>query len=127
MADRPIKYRQAIYYNGKFNHWHYWGFINTEFIGPVIGICSMEEVIKNSYQYTCFDDKHGVEIYEGDRWRRDDYDGYIGIVVWENPGWDFSAAEDSKCYSYPPFHTKAADGEVIGNKVEHPKLMKNEI
>jgi hypothetical protein len=62
---REIKFRQAVYLNDKFNHWHYWGFINNGFVAPETGISTIEEALQNSCQYTGLTDIRDVEIYEG--------------------------------------------------------------
>jgi len=60
---REIKFRQAIFSDGKFLKWHYWGFIDNSFVGVV---SPLEEAIKHSQQFTGLHDKNGEEIWEGD-------------------------------------------------------------
>jgi hypothetical protein len=45
--ERPIKFRQAIYKDGKFHHWHYWGYVghNGAFVAPI-------EISQQSYEQT---------------------------------------------------------------------------
>src|SRR5665811_114356 len=53
---------------------HYWGFVtdakvgagNLYFAAPMTGKSSMEDVLKNSYQFTGKKDRHGEDIFEGD-------------------------------------------------------------
>ena len=59
--QREIKFRMPIRIDGKFSHWHYWGFIDGEFVGP-----DARWVNTPSEQFTGLQDKSGVDIYEGD-------------------------------------------------------------
>jgi hypothetical protein len=71
---KEIKFRQAIFKDGKFHHWHYWGFVGHRgaFVAPI-------EINQNSYQQTykikdsqLYSGRRsgklqlGKEIYEGD-------------------------------------------------------------
>lgn len=63
-----IKFRQAIYRNGKFQSFHYWGFIDGKFVQPdfILG-GSVEEAHKNSDASTGLiigADRH--EVWEND-------------------------------------------------------------
>ena len=61
---RPIKFRQAIFVNGKFESWHYWGFVKDGFIGPV-DVC-LRKAEENSYPFVT-KDKNGKDVYAGDK------------------------------------------------------------
>lgn len=57
---RPIKFRQPIYRsNIGFFGWHYWGFIDNEFITPHSG-----HRLAPSYQFAF--SSNGFDVYEGD-------------------------------------------------------------
>lgn len=122
---REIKFRQAIFKNGEFHHWNYWGFVGyrNEFVGPIaiLGIHNEYEV-KESQQYIGLPDKNGGEIYEGDivsvwdeaysiRWGNGGFfaEGYC-MGSQDNPEDFFSEDAVDNC-------------EVIGNIYENPELL----
>ena len=94
---REIKFREPLYMNKKFTRWHYWGFMNDAFIGPA-------HIRGKHYQFTGLLDKSGVEIYEGDVGKIDDF--YLGdsliktreaiIVKYEDDG--FGVYKDNDDY-----------------------------
>ncbi len=134
MADRPIKFRQAIYiYDprakryGKFKFWHYWGFVDGKFIGPLTGTCSIEEALKNSYQYIRHNDKNGHEIYEKD-FIISNWHWYPVEIVWGGY-WNYAAfGMHGKRRDRKPCETEyfwdvmnpehANKCEVVGNTIE---------
>jgi len=70
MKEENIRFRQAIFENGKFIRWHYWGFIGfrNEFIGPItIAGINIKCDVMDSQQFTGEKDINNVDIYEGDK------------------------------------------------------------
>lgn len=66
---KEIKFRQAIFKDGRFHHWHYWGFCGyrREFVAPIISNLSESGYeIKPSEQFTGPEDDNSRKIYEGD-------------------------------------------------------------
>jgi len=95
-----LKFRQAIFRDGKFHHWHYWGYLpkngcsSNEFVAPItIEQQSSDKTyeVKPSQQYTGLFDKSLItEIYDGDllrgagsygRNRVDEVRWYLGKFV----------------------------------------------
>jgi len=76
---REIKFRQAIFVNDKFNHWHYWGFLpDLSFVGPD-SVNGLAHALANSHPFVC-PDKNGKDVYAGDRIKR--ISGEPCIVEW---------------------------------------------
>ena len=124
------KFRQAIFTDGVFQHWHYWGFIkeheNLTFVAPEMGLSSIKKAHKNCYQCVdCLKDKDGRGVYEGDV-LKDNY-GRILLVEWYKYGFSFKAitvtnflrARDISQW----FETGGTLPGVIGNIVENPELV----
>ena len=71
---RAIKFRQAIFRDGKFNHWHYWGYVGYrgEFVAPItINQPSWDKTyeVKESQLYAGWHSGKlgsGKEVCEGD-------------------------------------------------------------
>ncbi len=72
---REIKFRQAIFKDGKFHHWLYWGYVGhwNSFVAPItISQQSSPQTyeVKDSQQYIglrCGPVSLGDRIYEGDK------------------------------------------------------------
>lgn len=139
--QRQIKFRQPIFMNGKFNEWHYWGFIDGSFVGPEKSWVSGKE----SYQLTGLTDKNGNEIWEGDVVSSpidDDedkvflevifQDGMFGVMRptysntenGEDYGEEFCSLSDLIDINYWRKEEPEFQVEVIGNCFENPDLLK---
>lgn len=72
---RELKFRQAIFKDGKFHHWHYWGYVGYQdkFVSPIeIHQDNWDKTyeVKGSQQYIglrCGPVSLGDRIYEGDK------------------------------------------------------------
>lgn len=116
--NREIKFRQAIFHKGKFNMFHYWGFVkntNGNFVAPI----GNDNAIENSGQYTGLKDKNEKEIYEGDIIQYDVDE--VFTIVWNN---------DYACFDFEPrdgddtiADLLVSGCEVIGNIFENPELI----
>ena len=91
---KQIKFMQAVYEDGKFKEWHYWGVLRDgELITPV-----GRNRIDDHYQFTGLLDKNGAEIY----------DGHI-VRCWEEGMEDFADPTIhqikymGECQDYPAF------------------------
>ncbi len=74
-----IEYKQAVYANSKFDHWHYWGFMpDLSFRGPDM-VNGIAHALANSHPYVC-DDKNGDKVFSGDEVRHNDFDNGAGTV-----------------------------------------------
>jgi len=99
MADREIKFRQAIFKDSKFHHWHYWGFVGYQdsFVAPIeIHQESWAKTyeVKESQQYIglrCGPVSLGDGIYKGDKVQgyytkvgySEVYEVYYSLGAWE--------------------------------------------
>lgn len=126
---REIKFRQAIFKDGKFNHWHYWGYVGhmKSFVAPIDIRQPGQETtyeVKDSQEYIGLHSGHlglGLRIYEGD------------IL----PPLDHLSHEGNQLVRYcaemgcAGFVTSGGlqfgeCGEVIGNNYETPELLPKE-
>ena len=66
---REIKFRQAIFKDGKFHHWHYWGYVGHRggFVAPIMILQQYPSSyeVKDSQEYIGLE-LGGGRIYEGD-------------------------------------------------------------
>lgn len=130
-----IKYRQVI-----DNCFHYWGYIDECFIGPITN-----QIPKPvNCQFTGLHDVNGVEIYEGDIvvkpdqyiWFDDGEPNYVGIVEMTFSAWSAVAHcvnpekhGISNGMNFELNESGFADGEntdwqIIGNIYQNPELLK---
>lgn len=61
-----IKFRQPIYVGGKFDRWHYWGFVEDIFVAPMGWSISPGQAEKSSQQYLPLNDDNNNQMCEGD-------------------------------------------------------------
>lgn len=96
---REIKFRQPVFIDGKFDRFHYWGFMDDGFIAPI------GDYKNKGGQFTNLKDKNGVEIFESDYIRNES--GRIGEVVWH---------EYAGCWDTVPIKstTESQIGDAIG-------------
>ena len=135
--QRPIKFRQAIFKDGKFHHWHYWGYVShrDEFVAPItIGQQSWNKTydVKDSQQYIGLRSgpvSTGKEIYEGDiikaSYESEEPDicevAYLGDNGY--PAFDLVPYLETDCNSLS-YYKAVGDMAVIGNIHENPELLK---
>ena len=129
------KFRQAIFINGEFSHWHYWGFIeeqvtrfrNLTFVAPEMNLSSIKEAYKNSYQCVGVKDMDSEELYQGDI-LKDDY-GRILLVEWYKYGFSFKAVTKTNFLraqdisQWFEFEDVGALPKIIGNIIKNPELV----
>lgn len=122
---------REILFRGKMEKgdWIYGCYVLTPDDGPVIMTCAdwggkfSHPVIPSTVgQYTGFCDKHGVRIFEGDKFT--DPTGDIYTVKWEEDSgaWEFFSKDGSFLFVMECFDMF----EVIGNIHDNPELLKEE-
>jgi len=113
-----IKFRQAIFRDGVFNHWHYWGYVGHRgtFVAPIeIEQESFKRTydVKDSQQFTgfrCGPVSLGSRIYEGDRVKN----VMEGTAVFEDGRFLGKTDKGSTFY--------LGESKYIGNVHENPEL-----
>lgn len=127
MKNQDIKFRQAIFIDGKFHHWHYWGFVkDNKFVGPTN--------LKDPNFQGILRGKDNVLIYEGDGVRFENEAGcYLVLMQWYE-------GEEERCWAgfegktirditediyndngHAP-ESWTGEEEVVGNIIENPEL-----
>ena len=130
-ATELKKFRQAIFVNGKFSHWHYWGFIeehgNLTFVAPEMNLTTIEEAYKNSYQCVGVKDIDSEVLYRGDI-LKDNYDRIL-LVEWYRYSFSFKAITEANFLraqdiaQWFEFEDVGALPKIIGNIIENPELV----
>ena len=136
---QQIKFRQPIYVDGKFDHWHYWGFVEMQSIVTPINFISPEyhwitcvggspgppiaEAQASSQQLTPGKDRKGIECYVGDIVIAEIYadEPQTLEVIYRNGAFviDFEDSESETAL----ICDFAGSYKIIGNVTEHPELI----
>ncbi len=127
---RDLKFRQPLWdKHNKFLRWHYWGFIDNQFIEPdFTPASSLKEAREQSQQYTGLKDKKGKgkEAYHHDFIKIDvsaPWDDEVlitvkGEILWKDAMWWFQSFESSE-WTGPLLNLGYF--EIFGNRYETPK------
>ncbi len=120
----PKQFRQAIIYNGKFNRWHEWGYLNDVWVAPLF--VSTEEIDKSSFQSIGIEievDGKKRMIYEGDIFSRTGGVGYY-IVIFRDGAFQLHINHTA---FYPSIMNIIYQRmKYIGNIIENPELIEGE-
>ena len=110
-----LKFRQAIFKDGKFHHWHYWGFCGyrNRFVPPLF---------RESQQYIGRKDMEGAELYKDDivDLIPDGVAPVLATVEWNN---------GKSCWQYKridldsALHVTWTPVKLVGNLWENPEMM----
>ena len=106
---REIKFRMKDY----SGQWYYFGLGNATM--------TTEETLG---QFTGLKDKNGVEIYEGDMMKHNDYMFVIRFHEGKFGYWYYSEEEKSKFYFVEINCERCKKAEVVGNIHDNPELLK---
>ena len=110
--DIELKFRHAIFRDGKFHSWHYWGFVNDE-----------EGTKKDSHQFTGRLDKNGKEIYRNSILYDAKFTWKCIVCFGESEfglGWYIKTIPTGHIYK---FDTSISKLKIIGNTTENPELI----
>lgn len=123
--NREIKFRQAIFFSGKFHSFHYWGFLKNDnnFVSPQ---CSNQDALANSQEFTGLKDREGNEVWEGDIIQIDDVDQIYFVKYFgdsDYPAFDLSPCWDSESNGLSDLCGNEYHWKVIGNLFENPELL----
>lgn len=141
-----IKYRQALYSQGEFCGFHYWGFIDGKFISPAesqeSGVAAAK---RNSKPYLGYKDVNGKELYAGD-FIKNSGNTKVRVMTQEevnSPWWEISEIifdspsfgriihqQHNSFFGELPHKTSInmfaiPKCEIIGNIYEHPELIRS--
>jgi len=123
---KKIKYRQAIYNNGEFDHWHHWGFMpDLTFVGPD-RINGLAHALANSQQFVGI--HKGKKVFAGDIFllNKDD-DEWYDVVVWNNflMRFELSKFHRPACSVslFDAMTTFRKSSEIVGTIHTHPELL----
>ena len=116
-----LRFRQPVRIDGKFHHWHFWGFDDDgTFNGAYNADYRTADAEKLSLQYLNREDSKGKSIYEGDV-----VSTAYSIPVMKALHLDFPAygLMTLQTIDEPQYH-ESEDIEIVGNIVENPELAK---
>ncbi len=139
-----IKFRQAIFRDGVFHHWHYWGYLpkdgysSEDFVAPIIieqQSWTKTYEVKPSQQCIGLVDKTLItEIYAGDTLETNTGELLCDVTFEDGKfGWnikykkpEFNQRQDYFGRSYAT-QEEASKLKVIGNIYENPKLRERKV
>jgi len=128
---KELKFRQAIFKDGKFIRFHYWGFVGyrNEFIRPInISGINLPYTILESEQYIGQKDNMGKDIFKGDIFKT--LKGIVGIIDYHHNKTFYYFKHKNIWGSGSKYVIKSIpwiikNGEIIGNIHENKELLKD--
>ena len=119
---RALKFRQPLFYLGKFIKWHYWGHIKGGFQAPVAG-----DLERKSQQYIGRKDKTGKEICAGDICNYENLLGvHTGTIKYRTKYSAFRLMFEQYKELGEVWVDLTENIEIIGNIIENPNLLKGD-
>lgn len=118
------KFKQVLWDHDsdKFLQWHYWGFIEGEFIAP-FGLGPLDG--ETHCQWTGLKDKAGRDIYRGDVVVEKNESGeFLYQVIWEEYECSFLFKPLFKAEININIGAIYTEVEITGNIYSNPKLLK---